>query len=445
MEKKNENNKTESISKIINKKTHTTRNGVIGVVILIIIIALVMYFLKKIDNQENTSVSNNVVTSNEISSEAIEHEPQIPETKTTEAMAIAYDTYNQEEVLYKELTLGGDVAYSIDYGAEEQNDELMTFREYLSDQGLAILINGYPNRTPEQMECANSDEAYVATQMAIWEVMNRTGESHKATKIFRVKNIEPIEGKEESCNRIINAASKLVEKAENSPFTDVPTMYINNANINIVKNIGDDALIGPYTVSMQEVDESKVNYIRATLENAPASAMITDENGNEKTLLTSGDSIYVRINSSEADCTFNIKFEASVDRTVGLIYEKASTDTQDYVKLGTVLNHIESDLTIEWSTVTTIGTIDLSVIDNEDNPVVGARFALKSKAGKTYGEIESGTDGKVMFYGVPEGEYVLEQISVPEGYELSKIEIAKNITVNGGETTILTFIDKKSE
>lgn len=441
MEKKNEVNQTASANKIINKRTHTTRNYVIVIGILIILIALAMYFLKKNNNQNNTSVANNVVSSNEISSEEINHEPQMPESKTPDSIVVAYDTYNQEEISYKELTLGGDVAYSIDYGAKEPNGELMTFRKYLSDAGMAVLLNGYPNRNPEEMQCANSDEAYIATQMAVWEVMNRTGESLKATKIFRVENIEPIEGKEESCNRIITAASKLIEKAENEPYTDVPVMHINNSNINIVKNIGEDALIGPYTVSMEGVEESKVNYIRATLESAPASAMVTDENGNEKTLLADGDFVYVKINGSEADSTFDIKFEASVDRVIGLIYENSNSDMQDYVKLSTKLDNLEGNSTIEWSTSVTIGTIDLTVIDNENNPIVGARFALKSSEGKTYGEIESGTDGKIMFYGVPEGEYTLEQITVPEGYELS--ETAKNITVNGGKTAILTFVDKK--
>ena len=441
MEKKNEVNQTASANKIINKRTHTTRNYVIVIGILIILIALAMYFLKKNNNQNNTSVANNVVSSNEISSEEINHEPQMPESKTPDSIVVAYDTYNQEEISYKEITLGGDVAYSIDYGAKEPNGELMTFRKYLSDAGMAVLLNGYPNRNPEEMQCANSDEAYIATQMAVWEVMNRTGESLKATKIFRVENIEPIEGKEESCNRIITAASKLIEKAENEPYTDVPVMHINNSNINIVKNIGEDALIGPYTVSMEGVEESKVNYIRATLESAPASAMVTDENGNEKTLLADGDSVYVKINGSEADSTFDIKFEASVDRVIGLIYENSNSDMQDYVKLSTKLDNLEGNSTIEWSTSVTIGTIDLTVIDNENNPIVCARFALKSSEGKTYGEIESGTDGKIMFYGVPEGEYTLEQITVPEGYELS--ETAKNITVNGGKTAILTFVDKK--
>ena len=87
----------------------------------------------------------------------------------------------------------------------------------------------------------------------------------------------------------------------------------------------------------------------------------------------------------------------------------------------------------------------MTVEDNENNPVVGARIALKSSEGKTYGEVESGTDGKIMFYSVPVGEYVLEQVEVPEEYEVTQIEKAKKITVNGGKTTILTFVDKKTE
>ena len=445
MEKKNEVNQTASANKIINKRTHTTRNYVIVIGILIILIALAMYFLKKNNNQNNTSVANNVVSSNEISSEEINHEPQMPESKTPDSIVVAYDTYNQEEISYKELTLGGDVAYSMDYGAKEPNGELMTFRKYLSDAGMAVLLNGYPNRNPEEMQRANSDEAYIATQMAVWEVMNRTGESLKATKIFRVENMEPITGSEDVCNRVINAANNLVSKAENEPYTDVPVMHLYNANISISKEIGEDSLIGPYTITIQGTAPDTINYIRASLENAPTSAMVTDENGNEKKELASGDQVYVKINNKEEDTTFDIKFEAVVNRKIGLIYEEENTENQDYLKLGTQIDNLEVKSTIEWSTIVTIGKIEVTVEDNENNPVVGARIALKSSEGKTYGEVESGTDGKIMFYSVPVGEYVLEQVEVPEEYEVTQIEKAKKITVNGGKTTILTFVDKKTE
>ncbi len=416
---------------------------IIAVLILIVIIALVMYFL----NKENITDSTNDVAINEVKSEIIgdEYPQQKPEVKEFDITAIVYDTYNQENVVFKNITLGGDVAYSIDYGAPETTTNLMTARKYLSDQGMAILMNGYPNCTPEEMGLANTNEAYMATQMAIWEVMNRTGESEKATKIFRVENMEPITGSEDVCNRVINVANNLVSKAENEPYTDVPVMHLDNANISISKEIGEDSLIGPYTITIQGTAPDTINYIRASLENAPASAMVTDENGNEKKELASGDQVYVKINNKEEDTTFDIKFEAVVNRKIGLIYEEENTENQDYLKLGTQIDNLEVKSTIEWSTIVTIGKIEVTVEDNENNPVVGARIALKSSEGKTYGEVESGTDGKIMFYSVPVGEYVLEQVEVPEEYEVTQIEKAKKITVNGGKTTILTFVDKKTE
>lgn len=416
---------------------------IIAVLILIVIIALVMYFL----NKENITDSTNDVATNEVKSEIIgdEYPQQKPEVKEFDITAIVYDTYNQENVVFKNITLGGDVAYSIDYGAPETTTNLMTARKYLSDQGMAILMNGYPNCTPEEMGLANTNEAYMATQMAIWEVMNRTGESEKATKIFRVENMEPITGSEDVCNRVINVANNLVSKAENEPYTDVPVMHLDNANISISKEIGEDSLIGPYTITIQGTAPDTINYIRASLENAPATAMVTDENGNEKKELASGDQVYVKINNKEEDTTFDIKFEAVVNRKIGLIYEEENTENQDYLKLGTQIDNLEVKSTIEWSTIVTIGKIEVTVEDNENNPVVGARIALKSSEGKTYGEVESGTDGKIMFYSVPVGEYVLEQVEVPEEYEVTQIEKAKKITVNGGKTTILTFVDKKTE
>ena len=58
--------------------------------------------------------------------------------------------------------------------------------------------------------------------------------------------------------------------------------------------------MGPYKVDVTGVDKSNVRSITATLENAPASARITDAQGNTKTSVANGDSVYVRMSSSEA-------------------------------------------------------------------------------------------------------------------------------------------------
>lgn len=375
----------------------------------------------------------------EFSPFAVKAAPQQLQFYCPGSVSVARDVAYGKNVWYSRATLGGEVAYCVDYTCTAPSG-VMTFRKYLSDQGMAVLMHGYPNCTPESIGCLSEDEAYMATQMALWEVLNRTGESNKAGIPFRVDNIEPLAGKEDFYNRAVTAAAKLVAMAEADPYTSVPTMVIDNANVKL-NYIDGDALIGPYTVTIEGTDPSTIKSITASLVNAPASARVTDVNGNDKTSLSSGDSVYVRMSTSEDNATFNIKFRADVDRKVGAIYEKKGQTVQDYVRIDTEPNTMEKELTIEWEKITTLGKIELVKVDQDDEPVVGAKFALKDYEGNVLGEVETGTDGKVMFYNVPVGDYILEEISAPEGYAIK--DKSQNVTVVGGETSTVKFVNER--
>ena len=375
----------------------------------------------------------------EFSPFAVKAAPQQLQFYCPGSISVARDVAYGKNVWYSRATLGGEVAYCVDYTCTAPSGT-MTFRKYLSDAGMAVLMHGYPNCTPESIGCLSEDEAYMATQMALWEVLNRTGESNKAGIPFRVDNIEPLAGKEDFYNRAVTAAAKLVAMAEADPYTSVPVMKIGNGNVEL-SYIGEDALIGPYTITIEGTDPSTIKSITASLVNAPASARVTDANGNDKTSLSNGESVYIRMSSSEEDATFNIKFKADIDRKVGVIYEKKGQTVQDYVRLDTEPETLEGESTIEWENVTTIGSIELIKVDQDEEPVVGAKFALKSTDGKTYGELETGTDGRIMFYGVPVGEYILEEISAPEGYAIK--DKSQNVTVVGGETSTVKFVNER--
>ena len=354
-------------------------------------------------------------------------------------VSVGYDAGNGKNVWYSRATLGGDVAYCIDYTCPAPSGT-MTFRSYLSDQGMAILMNGYPNNSPAALGCDNEDEAYMATQMALWEVMNRTGESQKSGLIFRVENVTPKAGKQDFYNKSVAAAKRLVAMAEANPYTTVPTMVIDNSQAGL-SYLGNDALIGPYTVTIEGTQSAIVKSITASLTNAPASAKVTDVNGNEKTSLSSGDSVYVRMSSSEDSKTFKIKFTTDIDRKVGAIYTKPGETVQDYVKIETEPNTAERELTIEWEKVTTLGKIKLVKVDQDDQPVSGATFELKDTTGKSYGQVTTGDDGIITFYKVPEGQYILEEIEAPQGYTIT--EKSKNVTVVGGQTVEVKFVNDR--
>lgn len=343
------------------------------------------------------------------------------------------DSSNEKNLSYNIATLNGDFAYSVDYGCDTTNASLK-FKNYISDQAMSVLINGYPNNTFEALGCINEDEAYLATQMAFWEVVNRTGESKKSTEIFSVKNITPVSAGDDSYNRIMEVAKRLVELAKTEPYSKVPTMHIKNGDVTCTV-VDENAIIGPYTIEIS--DDAEFKTIKASLINAPASAKITDVNGTEKAILSNGDTVYVQMNKNENESTFNIKFEAFANRKVGAFFEGTNQTSQDYAKLYLVPINMEKELTIKWSKTTTLGRIELIVADKKNSPVTGSVFNLIDSNGNFIMEVKTGKDGVVDFYSVPEGDYTLEQISAPEGYEIK--EKSKKVTIVAGELSTVRF------
>ncbi len=355
------------------------------------------------------------------------------------ATSVGYDAYNGKNVWFSNATLGGETAYCIDYTCPAPSGT-MTFRDYLSDQGMAILMHGYPYYSAQSMGLQSDDEAYMATQLALWEVMNRTGESHKAGRIFRVENITPKAGMEGFHQRTVAAAKKLVAMAEADPYNAVPTMNVHNGNVN-VRIDGEYAYVGPYSITVTGTDAATVKAITASLKNAPASATIVDGNGNVKSGIASGEEVYVKLKVAEDTKTFQINFKTDVDRKVGVIYEKPGQTVQDYVRLDTEPVSMDKDLTIEWTKVTTKGRIELVKADQDNQPVVGAKFKLIDQYGNELMQVTTGKDGVVDFYDVPAGEYTLEEIEAPAGYTIK--EKTKNVTVVGGQLSTVKFVNER--
>ena len=358
------------------------------------------------------------------------------------SIRVGYDTYNKRNVWFGNTTLGGIVSYCIDYSYHAPRGT-MTYRGPLSDQGLAILIHGYPNATPESLGCQSNDEAYMATQMALWEVLNRTGESKKTHYPFRVENIDPANGYNAFLQRALAGAEKLKEIALANPYTDVPKLTITTSNAEL-KEFGDDeVLIGPYKAEVTGVaDPGCINSVTAALEGAPASARITDAQGNDKPTMASGDLVYVRMNANEKTVSFNLRFAADVDKKVGAIYTTSDSNAQDYVILDVEPVSMNEFVTIKYDNDISKGAIEIVKVDQEDKPVKGAKFELQTKDGRSLGEGRTNSEGKLEILNVPVGDYVLVEVEAPNGYIIKNA--STNVTVKAGETTSVKVVNEKT-
>lgn len=92
---------------------------------------------------------------------------------------------------------------------------------------------------------------------------------------------------------------------------------------------------------------------------------------------------------------------------------------------------------IDVETVTTLGRIELIVVDENNQPVSGSVFHLIDAYNNFLMEVQSRSDGIIDFYSVPVGDYTIKQISAPEGYKIK--ENSKKVTVIGGELTTVKF------
>ena len=354
------------------------------------------------------------------------------------SVSVGYDSYNNKNVFYGYSTLGGNIAYCVDYTCPLPSGT-MSFSRYLSDQGLAVLIYGYPNISAAALGVNNNEEAYMATQMAFWEVLNRTQESHKAGKIFRVDNVTPKSGMEGFYKRTTAAAAKLVAMAESSPVTDNPTLVVNTESSKMVE-MGNDSLLGPYYMRVEGMTASTLRGMSASLEGAPASARLTDANGNTKSSFGNGDAVYVRLSSSEETTSFKINFSADFDRKVGLIYS-TSGNVQDYAVLDTIPNNANESISIKWNKVNYNGEIELVKVDQDNQPVAGAEFNLVDSNGTVLVTRKTGSDGKINFINVPAGNYTLVEVSAPEGYTIKNK--STNVTVKANEKTPVKVVNDR--
>lgn len=71
-------------------------------------------------------------------------------------------------------------------------------------------------------------------------------------------------------------------------------------------------------------------------------------------------------------------------------------------------------------------------VDDDHNPLEGAKFALFDTDGNQVGnEMTSGDDGKVRFENIPEGSYTLKETVTPDGYKESNKEWKIDVDING--------------
>ncbi len=89
---------------------------------------------------------------------------------TTEGKIINTVTYGRYEIRAEKIVSQDkkSLGYCLEIEKEYPSGEKFNLTYDMEDQVLGILKAGYPDHTPEELGLANEDEAYFATQVALW-------------------------------------------------------------------------------------------------------------------------------------------------------------------------------------------------------------------------------------------------------------------------------------
>ena len=349
--------------------------------------------------------------------------------------------YSANDVLFARARLDQNVGYCLDIGLAlpaENGGKVKLIDRKLSSITTAVLAKGYPYRNASQLGVANDNEAELATQIAVWCVVNSTNppDSYKATQVFDINNLVYVEGRETEGKRVKDAAARLVQEAIADPYYSNPLFNIIAKDTKLV--IKDDYMIaGPYVLTATGFDLSK---IEVSLSNAPSSARVCDANGNEKTTFANGEGVYVKLDKSENGSKLTINAKAYGSTKVGKIYGTLQADNkQDYCTL--VEEPVELDTSVDFKWDTLVGNIELYKIDQYGNKLANVTFDLKDSTGKVIATKTTDANGVIRFDNLKIGKYTLVEKSAPDGY--IKVDEPLEVEVTTNSTKQVTFKNKK--
>lgn len=346
-----------------------------------------------------------------------------------------FDNAHNSYSYYSISKMGGHIAYCMDYDVKNppNGTGLQYIRKVDSNKLIAVLANGYPRKSAAQLGLSNDQEAYLATQMAVWQVLTGTNETKGLS--FNVDKVQPNVRYSSNFESLYNNSARVTKQLLKSTYNP-GTFKLDGSRAKVnYEGYQDKISIGPYRVAITGF--SGVNKVDVSISGAPEGTQIIDKHWNPKTSFAVNEDIYLAVNRLAPPTTVTIKADGVANKYEGIVYGRGSW--QNFVFLDTEQVDVSGSATATWEE--SKGDIKVVKSDQDSEPIAGAEFSLSDAKGNIIRTEKTDANGNISFTNLNVGDYTLTESSVPDGYIIQKSTYPVN--VKRKQTTTVEAVNTK--
>ncbi|MGH1049241.1 SpaA isopeptide-forming pilin-related protein [Bacillus mycoides] len=312
----------------------------------------------------------------------------------------------------------GQIAYCLTYGKLSPNGNDLPEMGRTDDVVYRVLLNGYPQKSPQELGVSNWNEAHYATQLSIWaalgqidinEVQHRNGNVAKAVKAI----IDSANASQETQDMYMNVTPKDNQEAKLNGEYFETTVY----------QIESNAKNGVFTVQ---------------LANAPNGTKVVSTKGEAKQQFNLGEQFRILIPKSSQTGNFSLKVTSNLSNLQAVPYQGTDKVQDATVLLEKSEEKVSADLQVNWKS---LGGLKVIKVGEQKGLLQGAVFEVMNSANEKVGTMTTNEQGSASLSGLEIGTYTLKEMKSPTGYVLNGQ--TQQIEVKTGEVATITVQNTK--
>ncbi|MGR5971096.1 VaFE repeat-containing surface-anchored protein [Bacillus paranthracis] len=307
----------------------------------------------------------------------------------------------------------GHIAYCLVYGKKSPDGQDLPEIGRTDDVVYRVLLNGYPQKTPEQLGVSTWQQAHYATQLSVWVALGQ----------LQPDDLQFKDGEVERAVKAIRYAADHTEDTQDV-FMNVKPTDNQEAKLN-----------GAYfetTVYAVESNAKQGTY-QVALNQAPVGTRIVTEQGEAKETFSLGETFRIQVPKSSKSAELSLKVIANLTNQHAVVYKGTESIQDATVLLERSQQKVSQDIQVFWKSM---GGLEIRKVDENKKPLAGAVFEVLTSDQKSMGTITTNDKGIASLDNIEMGTYVVKEVKSPVGYVLQ--DTPQTVEVKTGEIATIT-------